>query len=382
MTDSINRASISITIYTLLLIMVSSCSTNSGMDDHLRGFEIYKENDGGSYGLVLINDNRIATFNDLKFSIFDRNGNFIRQVNNDDKHIDQMAAHGEYIFAAEKMSDSSHNNIIISAYSDNGDPVWSTQLDISANITHTIALRVVDEKVVLVATTTPDSDTPVTTVFVHHFILSLGGDLISEELNQIESPVAIYTNNIFIDDTHSYLIQASKVASESTDNDILIYSFEMGQNTWMTETGVSGFNTVTNIRSVPGGGFLFVGSRQAQGWAFLLNSNGELQWEKSFGIDTGKNWFYDAVFSGNEIRFAGYTNVTEQNEDKGWFVRTGLDGSFIEEFIYGNELHHRIYAITSAHPDELIMVGIRRHTTSNRVDSWLFNRDISGNAFE
>ena len=150
----------------------------------------------------------------------------------------------------------------------------------------------------------------------------------------------------------------------------------------MTAVGTPGFKTVTNIRKSPNGNLLFVGSRQVQGWAFMLDGQGTLLWDLLHGDDSGKNWFYDAAFTQGGIMFAGYTNVTDGSQEKGWVVKASPSGTVNGELQFGAGGHYRIQALEFAHPDELIMTGARIFQNMNRFDSWLFNTDATGKAWD
>jgi uncharacterized delta-60 repeat protein len=164
--------------------------------------------------------------------------------------------------------------------------------------------------------------------------------------------IAGYTNSYGAGGRNVYFIKTN------SDGDLM----------WEKTFGGSGFNQGNSVQQTSDGGYIIAGNRDLNGsgdydvYLVKTNSDGDLQWEKTFGgsdYDCG-NSVQQTSDSGYII--AGYTNVFGSGYDDVYLVKTNSDGDLMWEKTFGGSSADGGYSVQQTLDGGYIIAG---YTWSN-----------------
>ena len=360
-------------------IVVSCDNIEMPIDSENPAKEIFIEEDGGTRGMEVLSNNGFVIFNTNSFSILDENGEVLKRVPATSHIFANMTVDGNQIFLTGRSS--SQDLIGLSAYSLNGDLLWDkvfTQTEGEVEIPN---VRVFDEKLILAYISKNISGTDQNQRTINIEVFSKNGSTIETSKIIFEAETDFFTYNLLIESPKDFLVQGSRVISDSqgSDPDIQVYRFQNGEFVWYKAVGPQGYSVINKVIKSPSGGYLLIGSKQVTGWALELDANGNTLWDLDHGDGTNRFWFLDALYLDSSIHFCGYTNATPQQLEAGLLYSTGLTGgSGFAKIFDGEEQQYRFNAIASRNTDELVFAGNRSFMQGSRIDSWILFTDGSG----
>jgi len=132
------------------------------------------------------------------------------------------------------------------------------------------------------------------------------------------------------------------------------------------------------------GGFIVVGSTESEGagsgdgWVVKLDSDGGVEWEKTFGgSDLDVFWSMDVCSDGGFI-IAGTTMLSSENTYYGWVVKLGSSGGVEWNQTYGGADLDVFWAIDECHDGGFIMAGYTNNEAIGRSDGWVVKIGSTG----
>jgi hypothetical protein len=368
-------------VLTLLFFigLLMSCNiTETPSDIDISENEVFIEGDGGARGMEVLNNNGFVLFNTNSFSILNENGEVLRQIPATNHIFANLTVDGSHLFLTGRSS--SENIIGLSAYNINGDLLWDKFITYTDGDVEIPFVRVIDDQLILAFISKNKEGENQNHRTINIEVLSKNGSTVETSKIIFDAEHDFFTYNLLIESKENFLVQGSRVISDSQSNggDIQVYRFINGELVWYKAIGPQGFSVINKVIKSLTGGYLFVGSKQIAAWAFELDANGNTLWDLDHGDGTNSFRFFDALYTDNSIHFCGLTNATPGQLNAGMLFTTGLTGSGGVEKIFGGDNLYRLFAIASRQPDELVFAGDRTFLQGNRFDSWIMFTDGSG----
>lgn len=157
-----------------------------------------------------------------------------------------------------------------------------------------------------------------------------------------------------------------------------------GALNWQKYEGGSDWDFLYSVRTLPDSTFVLAGQSYsnsnggADAWAMRMDRNGDVLWNRHFGLATDEV-FYDVCYLNGELIFCGSGTSTNDSTRDAYLVKTDLDGIVIGEtrMDYGGD--DEIYHITPYPPAGLVFCGGTIPSDSTNREFILELRDTSYN---
>ena len=135
--------------------------------------------------------------------------------------------------------------------------------------------------------------------------------------------------------------------------------------------------------NVPGGGCIFVGSRENKRgpnrdfWIVKTDKQGSIEWNKTYG-DDGDNILYAVKMIKKDFVVAGVTFPKGEKTPKAWLARLDADGDVIwSKYVSSNQATYA-YDIVVSDKQELLVAGVTDAKKKHWWDAWVVKLDLDG----
>lgn len=174
-----------------------------------------------------------------------------------------------------------------------------------------------------------------------------------------------------------FIISSSAIGKNNLD-------FISKGNGWEKIYGGEGNDAGDSICQTTDGGFIIIGETTSQGagdrdiWVIKTDSNGEIEWEKTFG---GEN--YDRGKCGLQTNdggfiIVGYTDSYGLGGTDMWLIKTDADGDIEWENTFGGEANEEGVCVQQTVDGGFIVAGQTTSYGNGRADAWIVKTDING----
>ena len=341
---------------------------------------------GGGRVLAFYNaENNIITTGNNPPEIYTPAGDFISSLSAE-YFVTKIAEGTNGFYTTGFLTGNDSPRVYVEFYNNEGQSLWLHETSGDSITTESPTISFIDDQVIALYFSREDeAETFETTV--HWDILNSQGQLVEQKsvklaFDNITFPPILFPVKALIKNQSEVYVVFNVTVSDGNDTGgKIVYKLTDAGIEWQKEIGVAGFEEVTNLALSPEGNLLVVGSKQGQAWLVLLNDLGNVLWDRDYGIEPGKNWFYDAIFVNNEIKVAGYSNANnEERIGDGWVLSLNSQGEVLHENFYGDENDDRFYVIHQG-SDQRLWLGGWRIIENNgpRFDAWVLTTDLNGN---
>ncbi len=158
-----------------------------------------------------------------------------------------------------------------------------------------------------------------------------------------------------------------------------------GELEWDNAFGGSGYDTTSSILQTTDGKYTIAGWTDSKGagyndaWVFRLDSNGNLEWDNTYG---GK---YDDVANSilqiNEVEYivVGETSSKGMGEYDAWVFKLDSNGNLLWDNTFGGSDIDRAYSLLQTPDGGCVIAGVTSSKGAGGEDAWVFKLDSSGN---
>ncbi|MGB9700612.1 MAG: hypothetical protein ACPL5I_14645 [Thermodesulfobacteriota bacterium] len=187
-----------------------------------------------------------------------------------------------------------------------------------------------------------------------------------------------------IQTSDGYIIAGERVLTGRTDSDIWIFKIDSSGNNiiWEKNFGDTGYDTAYSIKLTSDGGFIAAGKKSsvagdADFWIAKLKSNGDLDWEKTYGSSYDEIAYSIQQTSDGGFILAGETKTSGGDTD---FLILKLDanGGVVWEKTYGSSGNDVARSIQQTSDGGYIVAG-ETTTAAGDTDFWVLKLDANGN---
>jgi len=194
-----------------------------------------------------------------------------------------------------------------------------------------------------------------------------------------------YSIQVTID--NGYIITGSTMSFGSGLTDgWLIKTDSNGNEQWNKTFGGADYDEVEEVQQTTDAGYIIVGNTNSYGigtkniWLIKTDSNGNEQWNKTFGgadYDYGKS--VQQTSDGGYI-ITGYTTMNTYPFTNLWLIKTDSDGNELWNETFGNPISFdRGYSLDITSDNGFIITGRTGSYGTSHHTVWLIKTDSSGN---
>ena len=181
-----------------------------------------------------------------------------------------------------------------------------------------------------------------------------------------------------------YILAGITKYSNFKSNVWVVKTKSNGDKQWDQEFGGSGHDSASSVQQISDG-YITAGTTYSFGaglrdvWLIKINSNGEEQWDKTFG-GSDNDWAYSVqqtkdngfiVAGGTHSYGAGWADV--------WLVKTYSNGEKQWDKTFGGSGSEEAYAVLQTTDGGYILAGSTTSYSAGSEDAWLVKTDSSGN---
>jgi hypothetical protein len=167
------------------------------------------------------------------------------------------------------------------------------------------------------------------------------------------------------------------------DDSLLVKTDAEGNILWNRTYGGIGQDGVTSVVRASDGGYalagytLSYGAGSADFWLIKTDSNGNMQWNKTYG-GTSSDVAWSAIQTSDEgYALTGYTESFGAGRIDFWLVKTDAAGNALWNKTYGGELWDRANSVIQTSDGGYAMAG--QTWIAGSCDFWLVKTDVAGN---
>jgi len=183
-----------------------------------------------------------------------------------------------------------------------------------------------------------------------------------------------------------YIVVGDTRSAAFADADIWILKLDSeGGVQWQkTYGGESDSDWAREVQSTSDGGYIVVGGTKsfAEGdadfWLLKLDSQGNIQWQKSYGgSDWEEAWSISQIPDGGYI-VTGYTESFGEGRSDVWVLKLDSEGNTQWQKTYGGDLKDRAHAIQPTSDEGYILAGWTFSFSAVQTDFWVLKLDSDG----
>jgi predicted secreted protein len=184
-----------------------------------------------------------------------------------------------------------------------------------------------------------------------------------------------------------YALAGSTYPSGGGSSDAwLVKTDANGDAQWNNTYGGTAMDEAWALVQTSDGGYALAGETQSFGsgggdfWLVKADSNGEMQWNKTYG-GTGDDWAQALVQTGDgSYALAGGTASFGAGLGDFWLVKTDVNGNMQWNKTYGGNYNDVAYALAQTGDGGYALAGYSTSFGAGLGDFWLVKTDVSGNA--
>jgi hypothetical protein len=160
----------------------------------------------------------------------------------------------------------------------------------------------------------------------------------------------------------------------------LVKTDSNGNMQWNKTYGGANYDRANSLVETSDGGFALAGSSgsgpPADFWLVKTDSNGNMQWNKTYG-GTDYDYAYSLVETSDRgYALAGYTSSFGVGNSNYWLVKSDMYGNMEWNQIYGEADYNRAYSLVETSDGGFALAG---SSGSGFEDFWLVKTDSNGN---
>ncbi len=147
---------------------------------------------------------------------------------------------------------------------------------------------------------------------------------------------------------------------------------------WSKTYGGTGYDVVHSFEKTSDGGYILVGTANANAWLVKTDSYGNKQWSKTFGSNLPEGAYAVKQTSDGGYILSGYARNTLGNDD-GWLIKTDSYGNVQWNKKYGGSGFEGLGPMLQTSDGGYIVVGGTNSYGAGGSDAWLLKVDRYGN---
>ena len=158
-----------------------------------------------------------------------------------------------------------------------------------------------------------------------------------------------------------------------------------GQSAWVRSYGGASFEQGSSVAITPDGGLVVAGSTNSYGagdydiWILKLDSNGAVQWQKSYG-GSGEEWPWSVITtSDGGYAVCGHTYSFGSGDADWWILKLGASGNTEWQKAYGGSAFDYARSIQQTTDGGFIVAGSTASYGAGGQDAWILKLSASGN---
>jgi len=182
-----------------------------------------------------------------------------------------------------------------------------------------------------------------------------------------------------------YLLAGSTSSKGAGGRDAyLIKTDANGNFQWDKTFGGSDWDYVSVIEIASDGGYLLAGETRSKGAggldAYLIktDANGNLQWDKTFGGAQGENAYALTIAPDGGYVLAGYTTSKGAGTYDAYLIKTDSNGNLQWDKTFGGAQGENAYALTIAPDEGYVLAGYTTSKGAGGADAYLIKTDSNG----
>ncbi|MFA4890892.1 MAG: hypothetical protein WC604_00860 [Candidatus Gracilibacteria bacterium] len=179
-----------------------------------------------------------------------------------------------------------------------------------------------------------------------------------------------------------YIVAGQKSYSNGgKGSDVGVFKLDSNGNLeWDKTFGGSDYDMADSIQQTSDGGYIIAGGTISKGvgkmdaWILKLDSKGELEWDKTFGgseIDTAVS--IQQTTDGGYIA-AGWTNLKDTGNNNAWILKLNSNGDLDWNKTFGGNIDTYAGSIQQTNDGGYIIAG-----EIGNLNAWVFKLDLDGN---
>ena len=187
-------------------------------------------------------------------------------------------------------------------------------------------------------------------------------------------------------DDEGYLIAGAIESFGSGDSDAwLIKTDSNGNVQWNKTYGGKGYDSANYVIKTDDGGYAIAGSTslvgpsKADAWLIKTDSNGNVQWNKTYGGVESDRAITMVQTKDGGYAIAGWTWSFGSGDADFWLIKTDVAGSALWDKTYGGTGDDRLTSITQTGDGGYAIVGWTDSFGAGHYDFWLVKTDSVGN---
>ena len=169
------------------------------------------------------------------------------------------------------------------------------------------------------------------------------------------------------------------------DNSWLVKTDSNGNEQWNKTFVISAFNDANSVQQTTDGGYILIGSTSLYGageadfWLVKTDSNGNEQWNKTFG-GTDEDWASSVQQTTDDgYILAGSTGSYGAGSSDFWLVKTDSNGNEQWNNTFGGTNWESAYSVQQTTDGGYILAGSTTSYGAGSNDFWLVKTDSKGN---
>ncbi|MBI5073131.1 hypothetical protein HZA99_04900 [Candidatus Woesearchaeota archaeon] len=192
-----------------------------------------------------------------------------------------------------------------------------------------------------------------------------------------------YINSVQQTTDGGYVLAGFTNSSGSSGDGLLVKTDENGNKKWEQTFSRNDYNDfIYSVQQTIDGGYVLAGHTEFpygegmdDGWLVKTDTDGNKQWEQTFGFG---GYSGDFIYSVQQTTDGGYV-LAGDTENDGWLVKTDSDGNKQWEQTFGEREEDLIYSVQQTVDGGYVLAGDTQSSGAGRNDAWLIKTDTDGN---